>query len=390
MTPTVGIPKEIKPQERRVGLTPKGVKVLHASGCRVLVEEGAGFHSGYSDEDYLQAGAKIVLKASELWKHSDVIKKVKEPLGDEIKFLREGQIVFTFLHLAAPESKDLVHALIKSKAIGVSYETIDVLGYTPILKPMSLIAGSVCGYLTGVYHQMVKVKKDNIQYDSNVANVINEYADRYPELPQFYNPGKVVVMGGGQVGIKVAEIAQRMGGEVTIIEKNTKRGRYLSRYFDRQVKVLDKREEALKDLTQTDTIVGAVYLRGARAPVLIDSAELKDLSKSKKRLIFDVSADQGGNIAGSELTTWENPLRVDEYGNLRFGVCNIPSFCPKYASEALEEVTLDYLLALTQGLVVAIYKYPELVSGIATYQSNLCQKEVASAHGLSHTPLKLS
>ncbi len=355
---TVGVPKEIIRGEKRVALTPEAVESLVKSGASVSVEKGAGIASGFSDEDYLRAGAEIASR-EEIWR-KDLIVKVKEPQKEETRFVRKGQTIFAFLHLAAPVNRDLTENLMEKGAVAIAFETVEKEGETPILSAMSAIAGP----LAIEQGQLYAGKEKN----------------------------KVVVLGGGVVGKSAAERGAELGNEVVIAELNGERRKELQAYFKEKglnVTVKESWREPdkiprnlFKDLREADIIIGAVYVSGAQAPVLIDDKILSRIGSRK--IIVDVAVDQGGNISGSKPTTLDQPTFSDKYGNTRFCVRDIPSLNSRKASISLANNIVPYVQSLTsKGLDGAVNDYPELSKGINIRENRVLNTAVARAHNLN-------
>ncbi|MBI4430919.1 MAG: FAD-dependent oxidoreductase [Candidatus Omnitrophica bacterium] len=379
----VGIPKEIKPNEKRVGLTPTGVRTLTEHGARVLVQKDAGTGAGFTDDLYLKAGANIVSEARELWQMASIIQKVKEPVSAEFGFLRESQVLFCYLHLASQEQCALVKALVASGITAIGYETVEVDGSTPLLKPMSQVAGTLAGYYAGIFRNLTEVTRNTARLSESGKKLVHQAAGRYPEIPKGIVPGKVVVLGGGQAGLAAAETAARMGGQVFLTEPDPKRKQFLTVYCREEnvpIIIRDPKENVEAILSDCDVIVSAVHRAGNRAPVIISKEMLGKISRSKKKLIIDISIDQGGNVAESHSTTYDDPVYLDSFGNIRFAVANMPSICPKQASAVLEQATLKYSLALSEGFESALAKYPELETGINIRCHEITLHSVGIAH----------
>ncbi len=381
----VGVPREIKVHETRVGLTPEGVRMLVAEDIPVLVERDAGVGCGFSDDDYRRAGASVETPAKRVWKEATLIKKVKEPTGAERGYLTERHILFTFLHLAAPDQKELLESLTAARATAIGYETIELAGTTPLLKAMSVIAGTLAGILAGVYRHLATVSGDKVLLSAEHVTRLDKLAKRYPHGFEDLPPGRVVVIGGGHVGLSAAESVVRLGGHALVTEVDARRLKYLRDYFAHasdQVEVIDGGRADLEGLLEdSDCIVGAVYRVGARAPVIVTEDILRAVSIQKKKVIIDVAIDQGGNVAQSKPTTFADPMYVDSHGNKRFGVTNIPCLVPLAASRELERASVAYTAALAKGLRHAFHSYPELWRGTNVYKGGVVNKEVATVHG---------
>ena len=361
----IGVPKEIKEQEQRVALLPSAVEQLTRRSHTVLVEKNAGVGSGYSNEDYKKAGAEIVDLAKDVFARADMIVKVKEPLPAEFPLLRKGQILFTYLHLAA--NKTLTEALLKSGVSGVAYETIQVGNRLPLLEPMSEIAGRMSTVM-GAYYLAKHVGGSGVLL-GGVPGVL---------------PGSVVVVGGGTSGVNAARMATGLGADVTILDVDLERLRYLDLAMDR-AHTLYSSEANLNDLMpDCDMLIGAVLLRGAKAPKLITRAMLRKMKPGS--VLVDISIDQGGCAETSRPTTHVDPVYVEE-GVTHYCVANMPAAYARTATQALTNVTYRYIKLLADhGLEGACEKQPALYGGINTRDGKLTIAEVAAAHGLKYEP----
>jgi alanine dehydrogenase len=361
----IGVPKEIKEQEQRVALLPSGTNELTKHGHSVLVETNAGLGSGYSDQDYVKAGAEIVEQAKEVFARSDMIVKVKEPLKAEFPLLRRGQILFTYLHLAA--SKPLTEALLKSGVTGVAYETIQVDHRLPLLEPMSEIAGRMSVVMGANF--LAKYNGGSGVLLGGVPGVL---------------PGRVVIVGGGTSGVNALRMAKGLGADVTILDIDVERLRFLDIAIE-SLHTLYSNEANLDDLMpDCDLLIGAVLLPGAKAPKLITRAMLQ---KMKRGSVFvDISIDQGGSAETSRPTTHLDPVYVEE-GVTHYCVANMPAAYARTATQALTNVTYRYVQLLAdRGLEGACKKQPALVDGINTRDGRLTCNAVAEAHGLKYEP----
>jgi alanine dehydrogenase len=362
---TIGVPKEIKPQEHRVGLIPSTASTLTRRGHTVLVQKNAGVGSGYPDEAYVAAGAQIVDTARKVYAQADMIVKVKEPLKAEYGLLRKGQILFTYLHLAA--SKPLTEALLKSGVTGVAYETIQVGNKLPLLEPMSEIAGRM-SVVMGAYY-LAKHNGGNGVLLGGVPGVL---------------PGKVVVIGGGTSGVNAARMALGLKADVIILEVDGERMRFLDLTMP-NVKTLYSNEANLTELMPTtDLLIGAVLVPGAKAPKLITREMLR---KMKPGSVFvDIAIDQGGCAETSRATTHQNPVYVKE-GVTHYCVANMPGAYARTSTQALSNATTRYVELLADlGLEGACKKQPALVGGVNTRDGKLTIQAVADAHRLKFTP----
>lgn len=361
----IGIPKEIKEQESRVGLLPSTTGSLVLRGHTVLVQNGAGVGSGYPDEDYAAAGAQITDAAEEIFRRAEMIVKVKEPLPAEWPLLQKNQILFTYLHLAA--SKPLTDALLKSGVTGVAYETIQVGNRLPLLEPMSEIAGRM-SVVMGAYY-LAKHNGGTGVLLGGVPGVL---------------PGRVVVLGGGTAGVNAARMATGLGADVTILEVDLERMRFLDITMD-SAHTLYSSEAHLHDLmATTDLLIGAVLVPGAKAPKLITRAMLRKMKPGS--VVVDIAIDQGGCTETSRPTTHLDPVYVEE-GVTHYCVANMPAAYARTATQALTNITARYVELLADlGLEGACKKQPALVGGVNTRDGTLTLRAVAEAHGLPFGP----
>ena len=359
----IGVPKEIKEQERRVALLPSAVNQLTRHGHSVLVEKNAGAGSGYPDETYAKAGAEIVDQAKAVFSRAEMIVKVKEPLEAEFPLLREGQILFTYLHLAA--SKSLTEALLNSGVTGVAYETIQVNNRLPLLEPMSEIAGRM-SVVMGAYF-LAKHNGGSGVLLGGVPGVL---------------PGGVVVLGGGTSGVNAARMATGLGADVKIMDVDLDRMRFLDMTM-KNAHTLYSNEANLYDLMPgCDLLIGAVLLPGAKAPKLITRAMLKKMKPGS--VLVDISIDQGGCAETSRPTTHLDPVYIEE-GVTHYCVANMPAAYARTATQALTNVTYRYVELLADlGLEGACRKQPALIGGINTRDGRLTCRAVAEAHGLKY------
>jgi alanine dehydrogenase len=361
----IGVPKEIKEQEQRVALLPSGTNELTKHGHSVLVERDAGLGSGYADQDYVKAGAEIVEQAKEVFARADMIVKVKEPLKAEFPLLRRGQILFTYLHLAA--SKSLTEALLKSGVTGVAYETIQVDHRLPLLEPMSEIAGRMSVVMGANF--LAKYNGGSGVLLGGVPGVL---------------PGRVVILGGGTSGVNALRMAKGLGADATILDIDVERLRFLDIAIE-NLHTLYSNEANLDDLMpDCDLLIGAVLLPGAKAPKLITRGMLQ---KMKRGSVFvDISIDQGGCAETSRPTTHLDPVYVEE-GVTHYCVANMPAAYGRTATQALTNVIYRYVKLLADlGLENACKKQPALIGGINTLDGRLTCKAVAEAHGLKWEP----
>src|SRR5215813_7926112 len=339
----IGVPKEIKEQEQRVALLPSGTNQLTKHGHSVLVEKNAGLGSGYPDQDYVKAGAEIVEQANEVFARADMIVKVKEPLKAEFPLLRRGQILLTYLHLAA--SKSLTEALLKSGVTGVAYETIQVDHRLPLLEPMSEIAGRMSVVMGANF--LAKYNGGSGVLLGGVPGVL---------------PGRVVVVGGGTSGVNATRMATGLGADVTILDIDLERLRYLDLAMG-NADTLYSSEANLQELVpDCDLLIGAVLLPGAKAPKLITRAMLRRMKPGS--VLVDISIDQGGCAETSRPTTHLNPVYVEE-GITHYCVANMPAAYARTATQALTNVTYRYVELLANfGLEDTCKRQPTLIGGI--------------------------
>ena len=359
----IGVPKEIKEQENRVGLLPYTAQLLTRRGHQVLVQKNAGVGSGYPDQAYVAAGAEIVEKAEDVFGQAEMVVKVKEPLKAEWGLLRKGQILFTYLHLAA--SKELTEALLKSGVTGVAYETIQVHNKLPLLEPMSEIAGRM-SIVMGAYY-LAKHNGGNGVLLGGVPGVL---------------PGKVVVLGGGTAGVNAARMAVGLCADVTILEVDGERMHFLDLTMP-NANTLYSNEAHLNDLMPTtDLLIGAVLVPGAKAPKLITRAMLKQMKPGS--VLVDIAIDQGGCVETSRPTTHLAPVYVEE-DVTHYCVANMPAAYARTATQALTNITSRYVELLADlGLEGACSRVPALAGGINTRDGRLTCSAVAEAHGLKY------
>jgi alanine dehydrogenase len=364
----IGLPREIKDNEYRVGLTPAGVRALKDAGHEIRVEAGAGGGSGFEDSLYDRAGATIVPSADDVWASAEMIVKVKEPIAPEYRRMREGQLLFTYLHLApVPE---LTQELLKRKVTGIAYETItDRRGTLPLLTPMSEVAGRMA----------IQVGAHYLEKMSGGRGIL---LGGVPGVPA----ARVVIIGGGVVGTNAAKIAVGMGAHVTIIDNNLDRLRELDDIFLSKISTLASSAYMIQDaISQADLIVGAVLVPGAAAPKLVTRSMLKEVPNGG--VIVDVAVDQGGCIETTHPTTHSNPTYYVE-GVLHYCVANMPGAVPRTSTFALTNATLPYALKLAnKGFFKAITSDPGLKEGVNTYAGQCTYEAVASAQGIAYSPL---
>jgi alanine dehydrogenase len=357
----VGIPKEIKEQEYRVAMLPSAVYQLIKRGHEVVVEHNAGLGAGYPDSEYVHAGATLVEEHAPVFARAELIVKVKEPLPSEFPLLRPGHLLFTYLHLAADRS--LTEALMKSGATALAYETIEVNRRLPLLEPMSEIAGRM-SILVGGYFLAKHFGGSGVLL-GGVPGVL---------------PGKVVVLGGGTSGINAARMAQGLGADVTILEVDLERMRFLDITLHSHT-LYSNEAHLLELLPSVDLLIGAVLLPGARAPRLISRDMLRRMRPGS--VLVDIAIDQGGCAETSHPTTHHDPVFVEE-GVTHYCVANMPGAYARTATQALTNVTYRYVEMLADaGLAEACQRLPALLSGINVMNGKVTHPAVAGAHGMS-------
>ncbi len=360
----VGVPKEIKPGEKRVALLPSGVAAFVAHGHDVLIEGDAGEESGISDAQYRSAGARMVHKAKSVWDRADVVIKVKEPVEDELKFMREGQIVYTYFHLASNES--LTRHLMRKKVTAVAYETIQRPDSSlPLLVPMSEVAGRLA----------VQKGAHCLESGSGGRGILLSGVSGV-------KPAHVVILGAGMAGQNACHIAVGMGAHVTILDIDPSRLRYVHDIMGGHVTTLmSNRATVGEEVVSADLVIGTVLIPGARAPVLVSKEMVKRMRPGSA--VVDVAIDQGGCLETSRPTTHADPI-FKVYDVVHYCVTNMPGAVPRTSTYALTNVTLGYGLALAdKGLEQAIAEDPALRRGLNVYQGKVTHKGVADAFGLN-------
>lgn len=361
----IGVPKEIKDHEFRVGVTPAGVHALVAAGHEVLVQSQAGEAIGFSDGHYGAAGAKIVAAPADVYACPMVV-KVKEPQPSELPLLREGQLLFTYLHLA-PDPEQTRH-LLQQKVVGVAYETVtDANGHLPLLVPMSEVAGRIAIQAGATGLQMINGGRGVLL--GGVPGVAR---------------GRVVIIGGGVVGTEAAKMALGLGADVTVLDRSLQRLRQLDDLFGPALKTRFSEPHALDELLpQTDLLVGAVLIPGAAAPKLVSRSLVKKMQKGA--VIVDVAIDQGGCVETSRPTSHSSPMYVEE-GVVHYCVTNMPGACARTATMALTNATLPYALQLAAEGEQALVNNPGLRNGLNLYKGRVTNRAVAEALNYSYTP----
>jgi alanine dehydrogenase len=362
----IGVPKEIKTNENRVGLVPAGVEVLVGEGHSVMVETGAGLGSGFSDDRYIAAGATIGPTADATWAQADMIIKVKEPIAVEWPRMRAGLVMYTYFHFAADEP--LTRAVMKSGAIAVAYETVQLPGgQLPLLTPMSEVAGRLA-------------VQEGAKYNEKLYGGRGVLLGGVPGVP----PAKVVIIGGGVVGINAAKMAAGLGANVTILDNSLDRLRYLDDVLPANVNtVFSNRHNILDAVRDADLIIGAVLIPGKKAPHLITREDLKSIPDGC--VIVDVAVDQGGCVETIKPTTHENPTYFVE-GVLHYAVANMPGAVPRTSTLALTNATLPYAVKLANhGWEEACRRDPALKLGLNIVKGKIVYAGVAEAFGLEST-----
>ncbi|MGH7653520.1 MAG: alanine dehydrogenase [Gemmatimonadaceae bacterium] len=364
----IGIPKEIKTNENRVSLVPAGAESLVAAGHSVLVETGAGMGSGFTDEQYTAVGAKIAPNADATWADAEMIMKVKEPIEPEWKRMKKGQAIFTYFHFAADEK--LTKAHMASGAVCIAYETVETANRElPLLIPMSEVAGRMA-------------VQEGAKYLEKLYGGRGVLLGGVPGVP----PAKVVVLGGGIVGINAAKMAAGLGANVTILDTNLERLRYLSDVMPANVQLIfSNRHSVLEQIATADLVVGGVLIPGAVAPKLIRKDDLKTMQPGS--VIVDVAIDQGGCVETIHATTHENPTYVVEK-IIHYGVANMPGGVPRTSTLALTNATFPYALTLAnKGWKKALAESPALLKGLNVVDGKVTYKGVAEAFGMDfHEP----
>jgi len=356
----VGIPKEIKNNEFRVSTTPAGVNALVNAGHTVYVEKSAGLGSAITDADYVKAGATILDTADEVWAKSEMVIKVKEPIAEEYPRMRKGQILFTYLHLAA--SRECTDAIVKSGITAIAYETVEVNRALPLLAPMSEVAGRMS----------IQVGAAALQRPNGGRGIL---LGGVPGVA----PGKVVILGGGSVGVSAAAMAIGLRADVTLLDINLKRLVEIDEMFHGQVKTVASSAFAIEEYcTQADLVIGGVLIPGAAAPKLVTDAMVAKMKPGS--VLVDVAIDQGGCFEGSRATTHTDPT-FKVHNSLYYCVANMPGAVPATSTAALSNATLKYTLALAnKGWEQAMYDDSGLAAGLNVHDGKIVYSAVAAAH----------
>jgi len=358
----IGVPKEIKAQENRIGLTPDSVKILTSNGHEVLVENNGGFEAGFYNEQYKNVGAKIIDKAEDIFNDAEIIVKVKEPLSNEVKMIRENQIIFTYLHLAA--AKELTEGLIKSKSVCIAYETVtDNNGRLPLLAPMSAVAGRMS--VQAGAHSLEKNQKGRGLLLGGAPGV---------------DPANVVILGGGVVGENAALIATGMRAKVYIVDKSKKRLEQLKDIFGNKIiPQLSDKTDLKKLVSECDLLIGGVLIPGAEAPKLITKEMIKTMKRGS--VVVDVAIDQGGCVATSKPTTHANPTYIVD-NVVHYCVANMPGGVPRTSTLALNKATIPFLTKLANnGYAKALKEDKNFLAGLNLYKGEVTYKAVADVFG---------
>ena len=362
----IGVPKEIKPQEHRIGLTPDSVKILTSNGNQVFFEKDGGFEAGFDDDQYKKAGAKIVNRAEDILNDSEIIVKVKEPLSEEVKMIKENQIVFTYLHLAA--AKELTQGLINSKSICIAYETVtDNNGRLPLLAPMSAVAGRMS--VQAGAHCLEKNQKGRGLLLGGAPGV---------------NPGNVVILGGGVVGENAAIIATGLQAKVHVVDKSEERLKQLKDMFgDKIIPQHSDKVDLERLISECDLLVGGVLIPGAEAPKLVTKNMLKKMKRGS--VIVDVAIDQGGCVETSKPTTHADPTYiVDDI--VHYCVANMPGGVPRTSTLALNKATLPFLSKLADKGYDKVFKEDKnFLEGLNVFKGQVTYKAVADTFGYKYT-----
>jgi alanine dehydrogenase len=364
----VGVPKEIKDNEYRVGLVPAGVRALAHDGHTILVEAGAGVGSGITDAEYERAGARLVETADEVWARADMVVKVKEPIAPEYGRMRDGQILFTYLHLAP--APGLTQAMLERGVTGVAYETItDDGGKLPLLTPMSEVAGRMSIQVGATYLERINGGRGVLL--GGVPGV---------------QPGRVVILGGGVVGTNAAKMAVGLGATVTIVDLNLDRLRELDDIFGSRIRTLFSSGYTIHEtVSNADLVVGAVLVHGAAAPKLVRREMLKDMPPSS--VIVDVAVDQGGCFETTRPTTHSDPAFVVD-NVLHYCVANMPGAVPRTSTFALTNATIPFARQLAgRGFADAVRANPHLAAGVNTYRGQIVYEAVAQSQGREYVAL---
>ncbi len=364
----VGIPKEVKDNEYRVAATPEGVRELVDAGHAVLIEEGAGLGSSLVEGRYERAGAQFVPSAEDVWRGADLVLKVKEPQPSEFELMREGQVLFTYLHLAA--NRQLTEELMRRKVAAVAYETVQLAdGRLPLLAPMSEIAGRMAPHVAARFLEKEAGGRGVLM--GGVSGV---------------RPARVLVLGAGMAGANAAWIAAGMEAEVFVVDKNLDKLRFIDQIHKGRIMTLMSDRLTLEQrVREADAVIGSVLLPGARAPVIVSEQMVASMRPGS--VIVDIAIDQGGCVETSRMTTHSEPTYV-VHDVVHYCVGNMPGAVPNTSTYALTNVTLPYVLDIAaRGLEDAVRSDPALAVGVNVYAGSVTNHGVAEAHDLEHVPL---
>lgn len=367
----IGVPKEIKNNENRVAITPAGVMSFVSNGHTVIIEKDAGVGSGFTNEDYVQAGAQIIERAADVWAQADMVMKVKEPLPNEYEYFRPGLILFTYLHLAA--EPELARALKEKGVIAIAYETVQVGRTLPLLTPMSEVAGRMAAQIGAQFLEKPKGGKGILL--SGVPGV---------------SRGKVTIIGGGVVGTNAAKVAIGLGANVTIIDLSAERLRELDDIFGSQINTLMSNPMNIAQaVAESDLVIGAVLIPGAKAPKLVTEEMVKAMQPGS--VIVDVAIDQGGIVETSDhVTTHDNPTYV-KHGVVHYAVANMPGAVPRTSTLALTNVTMPYALQIAnKGVQKAVADNPALRLGVNVANGEITYEAVARDLGYDYVPVEVA
>ncbi|MBE2914334.1 alanine dehydrogenase [Anoxybacillus flavithermus] len=367
----IGVPKEIKNNENRVAITPAGVMSFVSNGHTVIIEKDAGVGSGFTNEDYVQAGAQIIERAADVWAQADMVMKVKEPLPSEYEYFRPGLVLFTYLHLAA--EPELARALKEKGVIAIAYETVQVGRTLPLLTPMSEVAGRMAAQIGAQFLEKTKGGKGILL--SGVPGV---------------SRGKVTIIGGGVVGTNAAKVAIGLGANVTIIDLSAERLRELDDIFGSQINTLMSNPMNIAQaVAESDLVIGAVLIPGAKAPKLVTEEMVKAMQPGS--VIVDVAIDQGGIVETSDhVTTHDNPTYV-KHGVVHYAVANMPGAVPRTSTLALTNVTMPYALQIAnKGVQKAVADNPALRLGVNVANGEITYEAVARDLGYDYVPVEVA
>ena len=366
----IGVPKEIKAFENRVSILPSGVMSFIAAGHTVYIEQNAGVGSGFSDEEYIKAGAQILPASKEIFEAADMIYKVKEPLEPEYGYLREDQILFTYLHLA-PDTKQ-TQALLAAKVIGIAYETVQTEnGSLPLLSPMSEIAGRM-----------------SVQVGAYLLEKINHGSGILLGGVPGVAPGNVVIIGGGVAGINAAKMAVGLGARVTVLDISIDRLAYIHDVLTNNVVTLVSNDyNVAASVADADLVIGAVLVPGARTPKIVTEEMIKTMRPGS--VLIDIAIDQGGSIETMDrLTNHEDPYFI-KHGVIHYSVSNMPGAIPRTSTFALSNATMPYALQIAnKGAERAMKENPALMKGLNVYKGRITNQAVAQSQGLPYEPVE--